>query len=139
MTDRLRVAFWNCQGLTGGKERSLLDYISGHKIDIIFLAETWLKKTGNIRLHRVIAEFGYQTNYQDGMACIAHENIANEIELVKIDSVNKFIKIKLGKTNLIGLYFPPKMGTSGITNLFKEIDPSVRILDSNRLVILLMK
>jgi hypothetical protein len=114
----LKICSINVRGWTG-KADIIQRFINKHTLNITFIQETWLHGNNPRLFPYLFHEVpGTRSENRDraggGLACLVDSRTRTNTKL--IHSTNHLIAIKVGKTILIGVYFPPSMPKTDFEN-----------------------
>jgi hypothetical protein len=121
MYNSINIAYCNVHGLQSS-EHALQNYIIQNSIDIFFIAETWVSSDYQARTYKTIINIpAFANSYQSGLMLIASPDIANQIQILKVDNDLQYMIIQIFDTILCSAYFPPSMDDKCIEMIQKEL------------------
>ncbi|CAI6348942.1 unnamed protein product [Macrosiphum euphorbiae] len=141
MSEQLKILYWNYQGL-GNKKSELLNFIRQHKIHIILLSETYLKRTASFKLPNYHIYRNYrptpsgQTRSARGTAIlVANKLVHYEVPIQTNSLKNTTIHIQINnrETRLSAIYKRPinALMPSDVDNLLDTDLPTILAGDMN--------
>ncbi|OMJ18111.1 hypothetical protein AYI70_g5546 [Smittium culicis] len=126
-TNNMKIAYWNCQGLSERKWDKVLSVFDNIELDILFLAETWFIDDDVHHSHPYYlistrridpkTKFGHESA---GMVCLVSPNIRRSITSVSISAYT--INIKINEHDITAVYFPPSMKIDEILRIKKDFE-----------------
>ncbi|KAK9881891.1 hypothetical protein WA026_018088 [Henosepilachna vigintioctopunctata] len=133
----LKISFWNANSVLPKKDE-LTIFLEEHKIDIMLLSETFLKKTKDMKIRNYNI---YRTDRRDGSkggtAILIKNGIEHgelpKIEETNIESTGIRIEIEGRPTNIYSIYKSPlkEMKEEDIKKIFKSKVPTIAAGDIN--------
>ncbi len=130
MIRKLRIAYFNCNGVAGKKE-SIKQFFRREKLDILILAETWLKTGDSCGLRGAIADLRTVRDYNalggrrgvDGILVLTSRKVRNMVRIMETDTEKKWCIMRIGDVWVGTGYFSPSTATEKIREL---VDKTLR-------------
>ncbi|OLY82023.1 hypothetical protein AYI68_g3865 [Smittium mucronatum] len=135
MSTLLKIGYYNCNGLSYAKWNYAVKTLSNGLCDLLFLSETWFvdQEIHQNSQYYVISSINERVRssvrQKNGIMLLATPECKQHISNVEFNEFT--ISISLFGHNIIGVYFPPSLSVSEISNSINDLHHSILLGDIN--------